>query len=97
MLAVSNNLGITSTSTSAIVKLIKTTKSLEILYLRNTSLKANDVRTISNALTESTTIQQLVLSEQHERLCETLHPSIKDKLDFVMEKPSRTGMYYLLT
>ena len=33
MLAVSNSLGITSFSTSAIVELIKTTTSLEILYI----------------------------------------------------------------
>ena len=97
MLAVSNNLQITSASTSAIVELIKRTTSLEILYLRNTSLNDDDIETISTALTESTTIQQLVLSEQHEKICEIFNPSIKDKLYFVMEKPSRTGMYYLLT
>ena len=97
MLALSNNLGITSASTSAIVELIKTSTSLEILYLRNTSLNDDDIKEISTALTESTTLQQLVLSEQHERLCETFNSSIKDKLYFVMEKPSETGMYYLLT
>ena len=97
MLAVSNNLGITSASTSAIVKLIKTSTSLEILYLRNTSLNDDDIRIISNALTEHTTLQQLVLSEQHQKLCETFIPSIKNKLYFVMEKPIETGMYYLLT
>ena len=93
MLALSNNLGITSASTSAIVELIKITKSLEILYLRNTSLNDDDIKMISTALTESTTLKQLVLSEQHERLCKTLNP----KLYFVMEKPSKTGVYYLLT
>ena len=96
MLAVSNNLQITSASTSAIVELIKTTTSLEILYLRNTSLNDDDIQKISTALTESTTIQQLVLSEQHEKVCKTFNPSIKDKLYFVMEKPSGTGMHYLL-
>ena len=96
MLAVSNNLQITSASTSAIVELIKTTTSLEILYLRNTSLNDDDIKTISTTLTESTVIQQLVLSEQHEKICKTLSPSIKDKLYFVMEKPSQTGMYYFL-
>ena len=95
ILAVSNNLQITSVSTSAIVELIKTPTSLEILYLRNTSLKDDDIWTISNALTESTTIQQLVLSDQHEKICETFNPSIKDKLYFVMENPSGTGMYLL--
>ena len=97
MLAVSNNLHITSASTSAIVKLIKTTTSLEILYLRNTSLNDDDIMTISTTLTESTTIQQLVLSEQHEKICKTFIPSIKDKLYFVMEEPNGTGMYHLLT
>ena len=97
MLAISNNLQITSASTSAIVELIKTTNSLKRLYLRNTSLNNGDIQIISTALTESTTIQQLVLSEQHEKICETFIPSIKEKLFFVMEKPSGTGMYYLLT
>ena len=97
MLALSNNLQITSASTSAIVKLIKTTTSLEILYLRNTLLNDDDIMTISNTLTETTIIQQLVLSEQHEKTCKTFNPSIKEKLFFVMEKPSGTSMYYLLT
>ena len=94
MLALSNNLEITSASTSAIVKLIETTTSLKILYLRNTSLNDDDIKTISTALTESTIIQQLVLSEQHEKICR-----IYKKLYFVMEKlnVSETGMYYLLT
>ena len=97
LLALSNNFGITSASTSAIVKLIKINKSLQILYLRNTSLNDDDIKTIGNALIESTTIQQLVLSKQHEKICEALIPSIKDKLFFVMEKPIGIGMYYLLT
>ena len=99
MLALSNNLQITSASTSAIVELIKTTKSLEILYLRNTSLNDDDIETISTALTERTTIKQLVLSKQHEKICWTFNPTTKDKLYFVMEKPSEfeIGMYYLLT
>ena len=89
MLAVSNNLQITSACTSAIVELIKTTTSLEILYLRNTSLNDDDIKIISNTLTETTTIQQLVLSEQHEKICKTFNPSIKDKLYFVVNE---TGM-----
>ena len=95
MLALSNNLQITSASTSAIVELIKTPTSLEILYLRNTSLNEDDIKRISTALSEST-IQQLVLSKHHQKICETLsyNPSIKDKLYFVMEKPSGTGIYY---
>ena len=97
MLAVSNNLQITSDSTSAIVELIKTPTSLEILYLRNTSLNDDDIIKISTTLTENTTLQQLVLSEHHEEICKTFIPSIKEKLYFVMEKPIETGMYYLLT
>ena len=97
MLAVSNNLGITSTSTNAIVELIKTSTSLEILYLRNTSLNDGDIKPLTNALTGSTTIQELVLSEQHEKMSKTFNPSIKEKLNFVMEKPSETGIHYLLT
>ena len=96
MLAVSNNLQISSASTSAIVKLIKETTSLERLYLRNTLLNDDDIQKISTTLNESTTIQQLVLSEQHEKICETFNPSIKEKLFFVTEKPIGTGMYYLL-
>ena len=94
MLALSNNLQITSTSTSAIVELIKAPTSLEILYLRNTSLKDDDIKIISTALSESTTIQQLVLSEHHQKICEMFNSSIKDKLYFVMEKSSGMGMYY---
>ena len=97
MLALSNNLGITSASTSSIVELIETTTSLKKLYLRNTSLNDDDIMTISTTLTESTTIQQLVLSEEHEKICKTFIPSIKDKLYFLMEKPSGTGMYYLFS
>ena len=97
MLALSNNLRITSASTSAIVELIKTSTSLQILYLRNTSLNDDDIKKISTALTESTTIQQLVLSEQHKEICKIFNLSIKDKLYFGTGRPSRTGMYYLLT
>ena len=97
ILAVSNNLQITSASTSAIVELIKETKSLEILYLRNTSLNDDDIKTISTTLNESTTIKQLVLSEQHEKICDTFNPIIKEKIFFVMDQPIETGMYYLLT
>ena len=89
ILALSKNLHITSVSTSAIVELIKTTTSLKILYLRSTSLKYDDIKTICVELITNTTIQQLVLSKQHEKICE-MFPSIKDRLDFVMDKP---GIY----
>ena len=97
ILALSNNLQITSASTSAIVELIKKTTSLQRLYLRNTSLNDDDIQKICTTLIESTTVQQLVLSEQHEKICETFNPIIKEKLFFVTEKPIGTGMYYLLT
>ena len=59
MLAVSNNVDITLVSTSAIVELIKTTTSLEILYLRNTSLINEDIETFCIALTGKTKIEEL--------------------------------------
>ena len=87
--AVSNNFRITSVSTSALVELIKITTSLEDLYLRNTSLKYDDIKTICEELVNNTTIQQLVLSKQHENICKTF-PSLLDRLNFVMD---RSGMY----
>ena len=95
ILAFSNNLLITSDSTSEIVGLINTTKSLETLYLRNTLLKGENIKRICNELANNSTIQKLVLSEQHETICKTLPKSIKDRLFFVMEDPIDTGMYYM--
>ena len=90
-LAVSNNLRITSVSTSAIVELIETNTSLNKLYLRNTSLKHDDIKAICDELVKNTTIQLLVLSKQHENICKTF-PSLIDRLNFVMDT---SGMYYL--
>ena len=90
-LAFSNNLKITSVSTSAIIELIKANTSLNKLYLRNTSLKYDDIKTICHELVNKTTIQLLVLSKQHENICKTF-PSLIDRLNFVMDK---SGMYYL--
>ena len=84
-LSISNNLQITSDSTSAIVELIKTTTSLKELYLRNTSLKYDDIKRICEELVKNTTILQLVLSKQHENICKTF-PSLEDRLYFVMDK-----------
>ena len=84
-LSISNNLQITSRSTDAIVELIKMTTSLKELYLRNTSLKYNDIMRICEELIKNTTIQQLVLSKQHENTCK-LFPSLKDRLYFVIDK-----------
>ena len=95
ILAFSNNLLITSDSTSSIVHLINTTKSLETLYFRNTLLKADNIKTICDELANNTTIQKLVLSEQHRTICKTLPKSINDRLFFVMEEPIDTGMCYV--
>ena len=95
ILSFTSNLHITSDSTSAIVGLIKATKSLETLYLRNTLLKGDNVKTICDELAENTTIQKLVLSGQHKKICKTLPKPIKDRLYFVMEEPSGAGMYYM--
>ena len=95
LLAFTSNLHITSDSTSAIVDLIKATKSLETLYLRNTLLKGDNIKTICDELANNTKIQKLVLSEQHEKICKTHPKSIKDRLYFVKEEPSGAGMCYM--
>ena len=75
---------ITSASTSTIAELINTTKSLTELYLDNTSLNNDDIKTICTELVENTTIQKLLLSKQHEEYCEKLdsYQVIKDRLKF---------------
>ena len=94
LLAFTSNLHITSDSTSSIVDLIKATKSLETLYLRNTLLNGYNIKRICDELANNTTIQKLVLSEQHEKICRALPKSIKDRVYFVMEEPSGAGMCY---
>ena len=59
ILSFTNNLHITSDSTSAIVDLIRTTESLETLYLRNTLLKGDDIKEICDELAKNT-IQKLI-------------------------------------
>ena len=86
-LALSNNLGVTSDSTSVIVQLIKTTKSLEILSFRKTSLNDDDIKKICDV--KETTIQQVLLSKQHEDICHYF-PSINDRLYF---ETDNSGMY----
>ena len=92
ILSFTSNLHITSDSTSAIVSLIKGTKSLETLYLRNTLFNGYSIKTICDELANNSTIQKLVLSEQHKTICKTLPESIKDRLYFVMEEPSGAGL-----
>ena len=95
ILAFSNNLHITSDSTSSIIGLINTTKSLETLYFRNTLLSGDNIKTICDQLANNTSIQKLVLSEQHEMICKSLPKSIKDRVYFVIEEPIGTGMCYM--
>ena len=84
-LDISHNHQVTSASTSTIVELIKTTKSLKEIQLYNTSLNDDDIKTICTALlVENTTIQTFRLSEQHEEYCKKLdsYQVIKDRLMF---------------
>ena len=78
------NRQITSVSTSAIADLIQTNASLIKLYLYDTSLKNDDIKTICTSLTENTTIKELYLASQHEECCKQLdsYQVIKDKLVF---------------
>ena len=63
---------ITSVSTSTIVDLIQTTKSLRKLYLNNTSLNKDDIKIICTSLNKNTTIRKLRLSRRHEEYCKKL-------------------------
>ena len=83
-LSISYNPQITSASTSTIAELINTTKSLTELDLHGTSLNNDDIKTICTELIENTTIQKLLLSEQHEEYCMKLdsYQVIKDRLNF---------------
>ena len=84
-LDIGRNHQITSVSTSTIVDLIQTTTSLTRLYLHNTSLNDDDIKTICTSLSKSTTIQKLWLSRQHEEYCKTLdsYQVIIDRLKFM--------------
>ena len=84
-LSISANPQITSASTDTIVELIKTTRSLTVLYLHDhTSFKDDDIETICTALTKESTIQKLYLTKEHEEYCKTLdiYQSVKDKVHF---------------
>ena len=85
MLNIGGNPQITSVSTSTIADLIQTTKSLITLYLHNTSLNNNDIKTICTSHNKNTTIRKLYLSRQHKEYCKKLdsYQVIKDRLLFV--------------
>ena len=82
-LNIGHNRQITLVSTSTIADLIQTTTSLTELYLYNTSLNNNDIKTICTSL-KNTTIRELRLSRQHEEYCKKLdsYQVIKDRLQF---------------
>ena len=83
-LNIGGNPQITSVSTSTIADLIQTTTSLTTLYLYNTSLNNDDIKTICTSLNKNTTIRKLYLSRQHKEYCMTLdsYQVIKDRLEF---------------
>ena len=84
MLNIGGNHQITSVSTSTIADLIQTTTSLIRLYLNNTSLNNNDIKTICTSLNKNTTIRELYLSRQHReyRMKLDSYQIIKDRLVF---------------
>ena len=84
LLNIGTNHQITSVSTSTIADLIQTTTSLTELYLNNTSLNNDDIKTICTSLTKNTTIRKLELSREHEEYCMKLdsYQVIKDRLVF---------------
>ena len=85
MLNIRHNPQITSHSTSTIADLIQITTSLTRLYLNNTSLNNNDIKTICTSLNKNTVIKELHLSKQHKEYCRKLdsYQVIKDSLVFV--------------
>ena len=78
------NRQITSISTSTIADLMQTTTSLIKLYLYDTSLNNDDIKTTCTSLNENTTIKELYLSSQHEEWCKELdsYQLIKNRLVF---------------
>ena len=82
-LDIGGNHQITSVSTSTIADLIQRTTSLTELYLNNTSLNNDDIKTICTSLNKNATIRKLYLSPQHEEYCKTLdsYQVIKDRLE----------------
>ena len=85
LLNIGHNRQITSVSTGTIADLIQTTTSLTELYLYDTSLNNDDIKTIFTSLTKNTTIRKLYLSREHEEYCMKLdsYRVIKNRLVFV--------------
>ena len=85
ILHIGGNPQITSVSTSTIADLIQRTTSLTELYLYDTSLNKDDIKTICKSLNKNTTIRELYLSRQHEEYCKKLdsYQVIKDRLEFM--------------
>ena len=81
-LNIGGNHQITSVSTSTIADLIQTTTSLIIVYLHNTSLNNDDIKTICTSLAKNTTIRKLQFSKEHYEYCMKLdsYQVIKDRL-----------------
>ena len=79
-LNIGGNRQITSVSTSIITDLIQTTISLTDLYLDNTSLSNDDIKTICTSLSKNTTIWEVYLSRWQEEYCKQLdsYEIIKD-------------------
>ena len=84
LLNIGGNHQITSVSTSTIADLIQTTTSLTTLYLYDTSLNNDDIKTICTSLNKNTTIRKLYLSREHKEYCTKLdsYQVIKDRLVF---------------
>ena len=83
-LDISGNSQITSASISEIANLIQTTQSLKTLYLHNTSLNNDDIKTICTSLTENTAIKEIYVSGKQREYCKKLdsYEVIKDRLKF---------------
>ena len=80
----SHNHEITTDSTSTIAELIKTTTSLAELYLDDTLLKDDDVKTLCDTLIVNDTIHTLGLSKTLEESCKTFdcYQSIRNRIHF---------------
>ena len=83
-LSIGGNHQITSVSTSTIADLIQTTTSLITLYLYNTSLNNDDIKTICTSLSKNTIVRELWLSREYKQYCTKLdsYQVIKDRLVF---------------
>ena len=76
---ISDNPDITSVSTTAIVELINTTVSLNVLNLTNASLKDNDIDQIFNALASNNSITELWLQIENPEKLES-YDAVSDRV-----------------